>query len=196
MFDAEVNGLELKQFILDELLKLDLNGVKVVDFSIESSSTRFVIAIEQSTVDFIVNDDNQFQILSVTYNGKKYTNAEYLNQFNDFVAYIIVRVKPVVKEKTEEYVNRPDFIEYREARARIKEEQLEKRALTIQAREQLLEFQAQAIDVECQILENERNGISDNSLLKWAEENIFLLKWVGIVIAIIFIMWLFLRIIR
>ena len=188
--------MELKQFILDELLKLELNGVKVVDFSIESSSTRFVVAIEQSIVDFIVNKDNQFQILAVTYNGKKYTNAEYLSQFNDFVASIIVRVKPIVKEKTDEYMRRPDFIEYREARARIKEEQLEKRALTVQAREQLLEFQAQAIDVECQILENERRESSDNTVLRWAEENVFLLKWVGIVIAVILIMWLFLRIIR
>ena len=191
-----MNGLELKQFILDELLKLDLNGVKVVDFSIESSATRFLIAIEQATVDFIVNDDNRFQILSVTYGGKKYTNADYLCQFNDFIASVIVSVKPIVKEKKEEYMNCPDFIEYREARARLKEEQLEKRTLTIQAREQLLEFQAQAIEVESQILETERTEGSGNDLLKWAEENIFLLKWVGIVIAIIFIMWLFLRIIR
>ena len=188
--------MELKKFILDELLKLDLNGIKVIDFSIDSSSTRFVVAIEHSIVDFVVNNDNQFQILSVTYNGTKYTNADYLCQFNDFVASIIIRVKPVVKEKADEYVRRPDMIEYREARARIKEEQLEKRALTIQAREQLLEFQAQAIEVESQILENERNENREQNLLEWVNDNLDLLKWIGIVITIIFIMWLFLRILR
>ena len=188
--------MELKKFILDELLKLELNGVKVVDFSIDSSSTRFVIAIEQSTVEFVVNNDNQFQILSVMYNGKKYVNTDYLHKFNDFVASVIARVSPVVKEKTDEYVRRPDMIEYREERAKLKEEQLEKRMLTIQAREQLLEFQAQAIDVESQILEDEKNGVTDQKLLKWVNENIFLLKWIGIVIAVVFIMWLFLRILR
>ena len=191
-----MNELELKKFILDELLKLELKGIKVIDFSIDSYSTRFVIAIEHSTVDFVVNDENQFQILSVMYNGRKYIDAEYLSKFNGFVADVIRIVKPIVREKSAEYVRRPDMIEYREAQARVKEEQLEKRALSIQAREQLLEFQAQAIDIESQMLENEKRENNEHQLLTWVNENIFLLKWVGIVIAIIFIMWMFLRILR
>jgi len=156
---TEVNELELKRFVLDELLKLELKGVKVVDFSIDSSSTKFVIAVEHSTVSFVVNDENQFQILSVVYNEKEYVNADYLSQFNDFIAAVVSILKPVVKEKVDEYAKRSDMIEYREARAKLKEEQLEKRALTIQAREQLLEFHVQAIDIENQILEDEKTNI-------------------------------------
>ena len=188
--------MELKKFILDELLKLELKGIKVIDFSIDSYSTRYVIAIEHSTVDFVVNDENQFQILSVTYSGRKYTDAEYLAKFNDFVADVIRVVKPIVREKKSEYMMRPDMIDYREAQARIKEEQLEKRVLSIQAREQLLEFQAQAIDIENQILENEKKVDTRQKVFKWVNDNIFLLKWVGIVIAIAFIMWMFLRILQ
>ena len=154
-----------------------------------------MIAVDHSTVDFVVDDENQFQILSVTYNGQKYTNADYLSKYNDFVADAIKFLKPVVKEKIAEYSRRPDMIEYREAQAKLKEEQLEKRTLTVQAREQLLEFQAQAIDIESKILEEEKLGNNQHELLQWAGENIFLFKWTGIVFAILFILWLLLRIV-
>jgi len=191
-----VNELELKKFILDELLKLKLNGIEMIDFSMGSSSVRFVIKAEKSIIDFVVNNDNQFQILSVIYNGKKYVDSEYLRQFNDFIAAIINIIKPVVKEKADEYVRRPDMIKYREEQAKLKEEQLEKRVLAIQAREQLLEFHMQAIDIENQIFEDEKVKNKKQKLLAWMSERIFLFKWIGIAITVALIVLLFLRILQ
>ena len=153
--------MELKEFILAELQKLELNGIKVVDLSIGSTSTRFVIAIEHSIIDFVVNNNSQFQTLSVVYKGKKYVDAKYLAQFDGFVADVIRIVQPVVERKKDEYDKDPDMLDYREEQAKLKEEQLEKRSLTIQAREQLLEFQTQAIDVESQFLEEEKVQIAE-----------------------------------
>lgn len=94
--------MELKQFVLSELAKLEL-GIKVVDVTIESASIVFVVAIEDSNIEFLVNESNQFQIKSVLYEGQKHTNPEFLSSFNDFVASIIPMIQPVALEKIEIY---------------------------------------------------------------------------------------------
>jgi len=182
--------MELKKFISDELLKLESYGIKVVDFQVDSPSTRFVIAIEQSAVYFIVTDDDEFQILSVVHNGKKYVDADYLYQFNDFITDVIAVVMPIVKGKKAEYMRRPDMIEYREEQAKLTEEYLEKRSLEIQAREQLLEFQIQAIEMESQLLEDEKLKNDAQKMRKWSRENSFLFKWFGIVGTVVLVILL------
>jgi len=180
----EASELELKKFISNELSKLEENGIKVVDFQIDSSLTKFVIAIEQSAIYFVVTDDKEFKILSAVHNGKKYINADYLCQFNDFVTDVITVIMPIVKEKKAEYMKNPDMIEYREEQAKLKEEHLEKRTLELQAREQLLAFQMQAIDMENQMLEDEKVKNDEQKVRKWARKNSILLKWIIAVIII------------
>jgi len=191
-----MSELELKKFISDELSKLESNGIKVVDFQIDSSSTKFVIAIEQSALYFVVTDDGEFQILSVVHNGKKYVDDDYLRQFDDFIVDVIAIVMPIVKGKKDEYMRRPDMIEHREEHAKLKEEVLEKRALEIQAREQLLEFQIQAIEMESQLLEDEKAKNDAQKVRKWTRENSFLFKWLGVAGAIILIMILLYIVLR
>ena len=152
----EGNALELKNFVLNEFSKINLAGIKVVDFSIGSSQTRFLVAIEHSTIDFVVKNDKQFDILSVVHQGKRHESIEFLAPFNDFVADLIAIFKPFLVNKIDEHTKRYYTIEYREKQASTRESQLKKRTLEIQAREQLLEFQMQAIDVENQFLEEER----------------------------------------
>lgn len=186
----EVSELELKKFILNECSKLKLKGIKVIDFSIGSASIRFLVAVEQSTVDFIVNDDNEFRVLSVLRNGEKLVKFDYLSQFNDFITDLIAIIKPVVKEKMDEHASRFNTIEYREAQAKLKEEQLKKRALGIQAREQLLEYQMQAIDVERQLLKDEKLKKEVQKVRKWTREHNFLFKWLVVASAVMLVVLL------
>ena len=172
-----VSNLELKKFISDEFSKLEENGIKVVDFQLDSSLTKFVIAVEKSAIYFVVMDDEAFEILSVVHNGKKYIDADYLCQFNAFVTDAIAIVMPIVKAKKAEYIAHPEMIEYRETQAKLKEEYLEKRTLELGAREQLLAFQLQAMDIENQLLEDEKVKNSEKKVRKWTKENNVLLKW-------------------
>jgi len=182
-----VSELELKKFILSELAKLELNGIKVIDFSMGLSSTKFEVAFEQSTVEFVLNDDDQFQILSVVYNGKKYVDADYLCHFNDFIIDVITTLKPVIKEKKAEYMKNPDLIDYREEQAKLKEEHLEKRAFELQAREQVLIFQTQALEMESQLLEDEKVRNDAQKVRKWTRENNFLFKWLSVASAVVLV---------
>ena len=179
--------MELKKFISIELLKLESKGIKVVDFQIDSPLIKFVIAIEQSAVYFVVTDDNQFQILSVVHNGKKYVQDEYLSQFDGFIEDVVALVMPIVKGRTAEYMRCPDMIEYREQQAKFKEDHLEKRALEVQAREQLLEFQIQAVEMENKLLEDEKIINETQKMRKWTRENNFLFRWSVIAVVVVLI---------
>ena len=188
----EASELRLKKFILDELSKLNLKSVEFIDFSIDSFETidsletKFIIAIDQSLVDFVVDNEGQFKILSVLYNEKKYVDAEHLRVFEGFVADLVTIVRPVVVEKIVEYEKYFNTIDYREEQVRLKEEYLEKRTLEIQAREQLLEFQGQAFDVENEFIDNEKGY----KMPKWVRENNFIFKWIGIIAVVALIILL------
>jgi len=99
----EAGSLELKQFVLSELAKLNL-GFKVIDMTIELTSIVFVVAIEDSMIEFLVNEADQFQVRSVVHENQRHTDPGMLNGFNEFVASIIPMIKPVVLEKINDYV--------------------------------------------------------------------------------------------
>ena len=183
-----MSGLELKKFMLDEFSKATFKGFKVVDFWIDQASTRFIISVEQSTVAFMIKNDDQFQVLSVVHHGKERVDEDHLHEFEDFVAAVAVILNPIVKEKMAEYEKRINTVEYREEQAKLKEEHLEKRALTLEARAQVLEFQMQAIDVESQFLEDEKARNEAQRVRRWTRENTFLLKWFIIGIAMVAIL--------
>lgn len=179
--------MELKNSILDELARLELREIKIVDFLVDSFGVKFLIKINQSTIEFVVNDANQFEILSVVHHENKYVNAEYLSKFNDFVADVVAIVKPVVKEKLKSV----GMLEYREEQAKHREEQLAKRALEIQARENVLKFQMDAFEHENQVFEDEQAKKIRNE----ARKSSFFVKWIGITV-VLFVIILLLALIQ
>ena len=230
----EARSLDLKQFVLSELAKLEL-GIKVIDITVESTSIVFGVEIEDSIIEFLVNEANQFQVRSVLHENQKHTAPEILTEFNEFVASIIPIIKPVVMEKidlytqtqqkTEPQVQEPlqppvqevpqqtqsitqeipqqvqpsvfeqliqqpfqqstphagseITIEERERQVTQKEEQLKKRALTIQARARLLEFQMQAVDVESHFFEElKEEQIETKDIKAWLKRGRFIFEWI------------------
>ena len=70
-------------------------------------------------------------------------------------------------------------IEEREQQATLKEAQLKKRVLAIQARARLLEFQRQAVDVENHFFEElQDEQIEVKDIKAWFKRGSFVLEWV------------------
>lgn len=170
---------ELRKFILTELSKMELKGMTVTDFSLDELAIRLVIMFEASVVEFLMKNEEEFQILSVTHQKKKYVDELYLKQFEHFIEDVTKFLNPIVKEKMEAYEALWNTIEYREERVEIRKEQLEKRRLEIEARTKVLQFQTQAIDVEEQFFEADKIRNEMQGVRKWGRENDFLLKWVA-----------------
>jgi hypothetical protein len=181
----------LEKMILDELQKFDLNGVYVLNVSLQPPLIRLTIEIGKAVVDFNVDVEYQYQILSINYDGVNYNNKDYLDKYNDWVTKVIVNIMPVVTNKIFEYETSPQGIEQRENEAKIREEMLDKKAFQLTAREQVLDFQEQALEFESQIFEDEKTLAEKQKLRAWMSENNHIIKRFGpalvIVIVLVFI---------
>ena len=175
--------MSLEKIVLEKLQKLDLSGVAVLNVSFDSSLICVAIEIGKSVVDFKVNDQYQYQILSVTYEGVKYDNKDDLDRYNDWVTRVIIDIVPTVINEVSEYETSPQRIQQREHEVKKREEALEKRAFELAAREQLLDFQEEAFVFENQTFEDEQKLAKEQKIRTWMSENNHLVKWFGLAIA-------------
>lgn len=244
--------MSVEQFVLTALQQISMDRVTVKSVTIGQNSSTYLVVIDNSEIKFIVNDQQQFQITAVIYNGVEYFDPEYLAKFNEFVISIIPILHPVTKAKMQEYeatiskesldpitppmsetsatvpiptiqpqavipiheqelrpVEVPDFptqtqvqsapvpgsIEDRERQAQIKEEQLKKRALALQARARLLEFQMQAVDVEDHFFHEVNNAPTEPQDIKsWIKKGQVVFELViMIVISLLIVVFLVLN---
>jgi len=178
--------LAMKKFVLAELSKMDLNGMFVTDFSIDTTTIKLVVKLGDSLVAFLMKD-HDFEVLSAIHHGKKYEDEAYLKQFFPFVEAAIAYLSPIVREKMEAYTQMTNTIEYREKQIKIREEQVQKRKLTLDAREKLLKFQTEAVDFEHQTLEADKLRGEVHGVRKWGRENDFLIKWLVAAIVVLLV---------
>jgi len=106
----------LDQMILDELNNIDLNGMTVLSVAWDLEGLRIVFEIPPVKVEFIVNNEYQFQILSVNHSGVIYDDSQYLAQFNDLVIDVITQVKLI------ETKNRAKYEELKQQKLKQQEE--------------------------------------------------------------------------
>lgn len=187
---------ELRNFVLTELSNMELKEITVTDFSLDSLAIRLVILFENATIEFLMKNEFEFQILSVVYQTKKYEDELYLKQFDHFVKNVVKYLNPIVKEKMVAYGRLWNTIEYREEQAKIREEQLDRRKLRLEARKQVLHFQAQAIGVEEQFFEADKLRNETQGMRKWGREHNFLFKWVGYGLGAFLLLLIFFIILR
>jgi len=151
----------LDQMILDELKKIDLNGITVLSVVCEPEAIQVVFEMPPAQVEFRVGNDYQFQILSVTYNNVVYNDPRYLAQFRDFVVDVMVKVKMVeakkriefdaLKKKNENLVQgRLEALILREERIKEQEQQLDLKEQEIKEREKLLHDREDKIALQWQ----------------------------------------------
>lgn len=174
--------MSLEKIILDELQKLDLGGAGVSDVSLYSSSVYVTIEIGKASVNFKVDDHDQYQVLSVVYEGMKYDHPDDLAPYHDWVTQVIGHIMPVVTHQLSEYEVHSERIEQRENEARKREDQLNKRAYELAAREQLLDFQEQALEFENHIFDEEQARAQAQKFRTWVSENDHLIKWPGLAV--------------
>jgi len=184
---------ELRKFVLFELSKMALKGITVTDFSLVGLNIRLVITFEKSMLEFLMQNEEEFQILSVVKDKKKYVDDLYLKQFEPFVKDVTKFLSPIIKEKMQAYDKLLNTIEYREEQVKVRREQLEKRKLELEARTKILQFQVQAVNVEEQFFEADKLRNETEGVRKWGRENDFLLKWVasGVIIFLVLLLILF-----
>jgi len=174
--------VELREFVYNALTKQPFEGVRFVNFAEEQQTFRLVLEIGHTIVDFVIGSDERFRILSVYQEGVKYEDALHLQPFDDYVGELVKVFLPLIKEKVADFENDKQSIAHREAQAKLKEEQLLKRGLTLDARGQILNFQKEAMDMEQQMLADEQAKLEARVVRKWTLENIYLLKWLSITI--------------
>lgn len=174
--------MELREFVYNALTKQPFEGVRFVNFAEEQQTFRLVLEIGHTIVDFVIGSDERFRILSVYQEGVKYEDALHLQPFDDYVGELVKVFLPLIKEKVADFENDKQSIAHREAQAKLKEEQLLKRGLTLDARGQILNFQKEAMDMEQQMLADEQAKLEARVVRKWTLENIYLLKWLSITI--------------
>ena len=177
--------MSLERIILDELQMMDLNGVYVLNISLDSALVHVTIKMGKAVIDFNVRENYQYQILSVIYEDVKYENKDYLDQYHDWMTHVIVKIMPVVTAKISEYEKSPQRIEQRESEARIREEALDKKAFELAARERVLGYQEQALDFESQTFEDEQTLEEKQKFRTWLSENFYMIRWLGLAIVII-----------
>ena len=162
----------LDQMILDELKNTDLNGITVLSVVTEPEAIQVVFEMPPTQVEFRIDGDCQFQILSVTYNGVVYDDPRYLAQFHNVVLDVMIKVKLVETKKRIEYEamqqqsnnalqlqeknivqGRLDTLALREERIKKQERQLDLKEQEIKDREKLLRDKEEAIALERRVEE-------------------------------------------
>jgi len=176
--------MELRNFMLNEFLKLSINELKLIDFSHDSSSMRFIVEVKKTIIDMEIMSGESLKLYAVVYQDIRYTEHWQLSQFENFAKDVANLIVPIARKKLAEYEESVHTIAYREVQAKLKEEQLFKRNLDLDARMQLLNFQMQALEVEMQMLEEEKLRKEAQRVRRWTSENIFILKWMAILIVI------------
>jgi len=139
----------LDQMILDELRKTDLNGITILSVITEPEAIQVVFEMPPTKVEFRIDGDCQFQILSVTYNGIVYDDPRYLAQFHNVVLDVMIKVKLVETKKRIEYESmrqknksliqsRLEALSLREELIKKQEKQLDLKEKEVKDREKLL----------------------------------------------------------
>ena len=98
----EVSNVLLDQMILDELGKVNLNGIIVLSVVTRPNSMQVVFKVSTMKIEFVVDDNYQFQTLSVTSEGKTHKDLDYLTTFDDLVFDVMTKVKLVEMKKRSE----------------------------------------------------------------------------------------------
>lgn len=99
----EMDVVILDQMILDELENVALNGVTVLSVVTELNTMRVVFETSSVKIVFMVDDDYQFQTLSVTCDGVTHEAPNDLTTFDDLVFDVMTKVKLVEMRKRIEY---------------------------------------------------------------------------------------------
>ena len=137
--------------ILDELKKVDLNGITVLSVSWESEGMRIVFKLPFAKVEFKVDDGYQLQILSVDDREVKNRDAPYLAKFELIALDVMKKVKLVEMKKRAEYElskqqddtvvlvqSRLETLMLRETQIKTQEQELDLKEKEIKNREKLL----------------------------------------------------------
>ena len=151
----------LDQMILDELKNTDLNGITILSVVTEPEAIQVVFELPPTKVEFRIDGDYQYQILSVSYNGVMYDDPHYLAQFHDIVVDVMAKVKLVEKKKRIEYETfkqqntnliqgRLEALALREEKIKIQEQQFDLKEQEIKDREKLLHNKENAIALQRQ----------------------------------------------
>ena len=151
----------LDQMILDELKKTDLNGITILSVVTEPEAIQVVFELPPTKVEFRIDGDCQFQILSVIYNGIVYDDPRYLAQFHNVALDVMIKVKLVETKKRIEYESmqeqnknlvqgRLEAIALREEKIRIQEQQCDLKEQEIKDREKLLHNRENALALQRQ----------------------------------------------
>lgn len=85
--------MTLETLILDELNQMNLNGITVLSVAYEIGLMRVVFELSKAEIEFTIDDDYQFQVTSITYNGKIYEDPRYLVKFEELAFDVMTKVK-------------------------------------------------------------------------------------------------------
>jgi hypothetical protein len=168
--------MTLEQLILSELQHLELNGIKILKVIIKPNAMQVTFEMSPAIVEFMVNDEYQYQILKVTYNNVVYENTEYLSQFDQIVIDLIKKIKPIEMAKRDEYnkqqvkhvfappasQSRLEALEQREQKIDEKEKLLKQKEQEIKAREELLNNKEKLLAMKRAAAIEERNARKAN----------------------------------
>jgi len=163
----EVGMMTLEQLILDELKQMNLNGVTVLSVVWEFGLMRVVFELSAVKITFTVNNDYQFQVVSVNHNGKVYDDPQYLVKFEDLAFDVMTKVKLAEMKKRLDYKKlqpahekqlspvrsvleqaRLEAVIIREEKIRAQEAQLDLREQEIKKLEQSLYEKENAISLQ------------------------------------------------
>jgi len=143
--------VRLDQVILMGLREVDLKGMTVLSVALLPDGLRVVFAMPPAEVEFTINDDDQFKILSVIYNGVTYDDPAYLSQFDAFALDIVTHINLIKKKQIKEK------LQQNEAHLTLTQSRLE--ALLL--REEKIQEQAQQLDLKEQEIRTREKTLSE-----------------------------------
>ena len=160
--------MTLEQMILNELQQMELGGIRILSVISKPDVTQVIFEAPPTIVEFKVNNECQYQILKVTYQGVVYEHPEYLSQFNQVVIHVINIIKPIEKAKRDELAkqlavsrvpqSRLEAVEQREQKINELERMLEEKELVIKAREELIKHKEQVLASKRAVALKEKNA--------------------------------------
>jgi len=171
----------LDQMILDELKKTDLNGITILSVVTEPEAIQVVFEMPPTKVEFRIDGDCQFQILSVNYNGVVYDDPRYLSQFHNVVLDVMIKVKLVETKKRIEYDSlkqqqsknlvqgRLDALALREKKIKEQELQYDMKEKEIKDREKILLDKEETITLQRRLEELKQKEKQREGALKSRE---------------------------
>jgi len=172
------------EMIFEELQNADLNGVIILNVVTEADVRRVAFEVPPEIVEFVVDADYKFQVLSVKHLGVTYEEPSYLAKFDDFVFDVMMKIKLVelklhakyekmlevqgnaVLDRKEADQARLEDLMIREERIRRQEEELDLREREVRRLEQViyskedavaLQRQEEELELEAKRLENRQN---------------------------------------